>query len=154
MSDNTTLQEFDLPIRHFVYRHFVDYTRPPTIEETAVAFALTDKQVEAAYKRLNDHHFFFLKPGTSNIRMANPFSAVSTNFAVHVGQTTYWANCAWDMLGIPAALNKDVIIKAQFSDTQASTTIIVQDGQVISTDGGVVHFPLPLRQWYDDLILT
>ena len=154
MSENDPLQENDLPIRHFVYAHFVDHVRPPTIQETAVAFALTKHEVKAVYKRLNDNHFFFLDPGTSNIRMANPFSAIATNFTVEIEKKTYWANCAWDMLGIPAAINKNAVINAQLTDSQETTTIRVQGEQIISEDGRVIHFPLPVSQWYDDLILT
>jgi hypothetical protein len=102
---------------------------------------------------LNQNHFFFLDPGTTNIRMANPFSAIPTQFTVQVAQKSYWANCAWDMLGIPAAMREDATIRAIYEDTQETTVITVKDGQ-FHHNGGLVHFPLPARQWYDDLILT
>lgn len=147
------MQKLDQEIRHYVYGHFVRETRPPSVLEMAEAFDLTEEQAKAIFQRLHDNHFFFLDPGTTNIRMANPFSAVPTNFKVHAGQKTYWSNCAWDMLGIPAALEKDVVIEAVFTDTQEPVIMTVEDGRV-NHDEGVVHFPLPAIQWYDDLILT
>ena len=150
MSDN---QDLDLAIRHYVFHHFALETRPPSVAETAKAFDLTDEQVKAVYERLHQNHFFFLEPGTTNIRMANPFAAIPTQFSVKVGQKTYWANCAWDMLGIPAALQKDATITAQYEDNLERVVLEVKNGQ-LHHDGGRVHFALPARQWYDDLILT
>ncbi len=153
MSTNKQSQNLDLTIRHFIYQYLVREARPPSTLETAEAFNLTESEAKTAYQRLHDHHFLFLDPGTTNIRMANPFSAIPTKFKVQIGQVSYWANCAWDMLGIPAALQKDAVIEAVYEDTQERATLTVTDGQVQHQDG-VVHFPLPVRQWYDDLILT
>ena len=44
--------------------------------------------------------------------MANPFSGVETPFKVHANGKSYFANCAWDTLGIPAALHVDAEIEA------------------------------------------
>jgi hypothetical protein len=153
MSDKELLRDLDLAIRHFVYHHFALETRPPSVVETAEAFGLAEEQARAAYERLDHNHFFFLDPGTTNIRMANPFSAIPAQFTVRVGQKSYWANCAWDMLGIPAALQEDATITAEYEDTLETVVMEVKDGQVVH-GGGLVHFPLPARQWYDDLILT
>jgi len=85
--------------------------------------------------------------------MANPFSAVETPFRVHARGVTYWANCAWDALGIPAALGADAQIEATDAETGQPVLLDVQNGQV-SSHGEWVHFPLPFQRWYDDLILT
>ena len=120
---------------------------------SAEALNLHESEAAAAYERLHAGHFLFLDPGTHHIRMAWPFSGVNTPFNVHVGQLIYQANCAWDMLGIPAVLQTDAIIHASFEDSQEQTVITITAGQLHHM-GGVVHFPLPLSQWYDDLILT
>ncbi|MHA1938090.1 MAG: hypothetical protein ACW97O_07745 [Candidatus Thorarchaeota archaeon] len=36
MSDDDVIQELDLAIRHFVYKHFVIETRPPSIAEAVI----------------------------------------------------------------------------------------------------------------------
>ncbi len=153
MSNNETSGSLSLAIRTFVYQAFVHETKPPTIEQTAAAFGLTWLQTKEIFMELHQNHLFFLEPDGESIRMANPFSAIPTQFVVESNGRTYWANCAWDMLGVPAALHKDAKIRATFEDTGENTEITVQDG-VVYHQGGFVHFPLPVRQWYDDLIYT
>jgi hypothetical protein len=153
MSKPGVISAIDLAIRTFVYQHFVQEARPPSVAETATQFNLPDAEINHSYQLLHDNHFFFLEPGTTFIRMANPFSAIPTKFKVQIGSMTYWANCAWDMLGIPAALHKDAVVEAKYEDVGETAVLTVKSGQV-QHDGGVIHFPLPVRQWYDDLIFT
>ena len=153
MAGPDSIQPLDLSIRHFVYQHFVAESRPPTVAETAQQFGLSQRAGQNAFERLHHGHFLFLKPGTSQILMANPLSAVPTQFKVWVDDKSYWANCAWDMLGIPAMVQQDATIEATYQDTQEKITVTVKDGRLQPTEG-VVHFPLPVRRWYDDLVLT
>jgi hypothetical protein len=139
--------------RAFVYQHFAVMTRPPTIKEFATHFALTPEQATEIYSELGQRHAVFLDPGTSNIRMANPFSAIPTAFRVQVNGKRYWANCAWDSLGISAALHADAIIETMCAENHQPITLRVQNGQVMSHHERV-HFLVPFHRWYDDLILT
>ncbi len=82
------------------------------VDETASHFALTHEEAASAYEELHRRHAIFLKPGTHDILMANPFSGVETPFKVHANNKTYFANCAWDSFGIPAALDVDAEIEA------------------------------------------
>jgi hypothetical protein len=104
---------------------------------------------------LHERHAFFLEPETLTIRMANPFSGIPTDFKVHVNGKTYYANCAWDMLGIPAALasRSDAVIEAVCTESNDAVQLEIRDGQV-SASSLLVHFPLPFARWYDDLVLT
>ncbi|WP_420629510.1 organomercurial lyase [Candidatus Leptofilum sp.] len=147
------ISDLDLAVRTFVYQHFVQTARPPSVAETAVHLNLPPNDIEKSYQRLHDNHFFFLEPGTLSIRMANPFSAIPTKFKVHIGKITYWANCAWDMLGIPAAMQQDATMTAIYEDSGEISKFTVKNGQ-LQPGEGVIHFPLPVKQWYDDLILT
>ena len=97
-------------IRVFVYRHFAETTHPPRVDETAARFALTQAEAISAYEELHQRHAFFLRPGTHEILMANPFSGIETPFKVRANGKTYFANCAWDSFGIPAALDVDAEI--------------------------------------------
>lgn len=63
-----------------------------------------------------------------------------------------WANCAWDALGIPAALHCDAAIIIEDPLGGAPLELSVVDGQVVGE--GLVHFLLPFRRWYDDLVET
>src|SRR6476469_5660576 len=94
----------DWQVRHAVYANIVENGRPPEFAEIAYELDIRPEIAQAAYERLNERHALFLTPGTHEIRMAHPFSGVPTTFRVAIGERTYWANCAWDALGIPAAL--------------------------------------------------
>lgn len=140
-------------IRAFVYRHFGETTRPPRVDETASHFSLTHGQAAEAYEGLHRRHAFFLKPGTHEILMANPFSAVETPFRVYAKPKTYFANCAWDSLGIPAALHTDAQIEAGCAQSGEPIHLRVANGQV-SDPEVLVHFLIPFREWYNDLAFT
>jgi hypothetical protein len=140
-------------IRHFVYNHFADMTRPPGVEETARHFSIPTEDASALYQELHNRHALFLEPGTLNIRMANPFSGIPTDFKVHARGKVYYANCAWDMLGIPAALHSDAVIEAVCTESNEWVKLEVKDGRVTSP-GLLVHFPLSFSHWYDDLAFT
>lgn len=140
-------------VRHFVYQNFAETTRPPSVGETARYFEVTNEEAIELYKELHHRHAFFLDLETLHIRMANPFSGIPTDFKVTANGKTYFANCAWDMLGIPAALHTDAIIEAKFTESNEEVKLEVKDGKV--TNGELlVHFPLPFSRWYDDLVFT
>ena len=80
--------------RHFVYHYFAETTRAPRVTDTARHFNIRNEEAGRIYTELNNRHAFFLEPGTLNIRMANPFSAIPTDFKVHANGKTYFANCA------------------------------------------------------------
>ncbi len=146
-------EELIWKIRAFVYRHFAETTRPPTVEETAAQFSLTRKEAAAAYDELNRRHAFFLQPGTHDIAMAWPFSASTTRFKVHANTKTYFANCAWDALGIPVVLHTDAEVEATCAQSREKISIMVRGGEVQS-ESILVHFLVPFRDWYNDLPFT
>jgi hypothetical protein len=139
--------------RHFIYSHLVDTTRPPNVDETARHFDISAEEAGVLYKELANRHAIFLEPETLTVRMAWPFSGVPTDFKVHVDGKIYFANCAWDMLGIPAALHTDAVIEAVFTESNEPVQLEVKDGQITNYHL-LVHFPLPFARWYDDLVFT
>ena len=148
-------------VRHFVYNHFADTTHAPSVEDTAEHFNISNEEAGELYRKLHNRHAFFLEPETLTIRMANPFSGIPTDFKVHANSKTYYANCAWDMLGIPAALHGDAVIEAVCTESTDSVRLAIKNGNIaqdIAEDGGssslFVHFPLPFARWYDDLVFT
>lgn len=140
-------------VRAFIYDFIVANERPPLVAETAQSMNLSRNQTHRIYSLLDARHAIFLEPGTHMIRMAHPFSGIPTSFHVHVAGHDYWANCAWDALGIPAALHADATIEATCSDTHESVILKVQGDEVIG-QGQVVYFARPFREWYDDLVFT
>lgn len=151
-----TLSDLDWQIRLAAYQFFIDHARPPAAAEIADAFSIDEIEARASYQRLHDGHAFVLAPGTSDIRMANPLSGVATSFRVAVGGRRLYANCAWDSVGIPAMLHADAEVEAGYTNADGrpdpARYAIVADE--LRGDDGLVHFPLPFRRWYDDLVHT
>lgn len=140
-------------VRHFVYNHFADTTLPPSVDQTARQFSISNEEASELYRELHNRHAFFLEPETLTIRMANPFSGIQTDFKVHANGKTYYANCAWDMLGIPAALHTDAVIETVCTESNETVQLEITDGQITNYDL-LIHFPLPFARWYDDLTFT
>jgi len=140
-------------VRHFVYNHFADTTHPPNVDETAAHFNISTEEAGEYYRELDNRHALFLDPGTLNIRMAWPFSAIPTDFKVHANGKTYYANCAWDMLGIPALLKCDTVMDAKFTESNEPVQLEVKDGKITNSEL-LIHFPVAFSHWYDDLVFT
>jgi hypothetical protein len=147
------LQEQDWRVRLSIYEAFVEQGCPPSCTESARHFGISEDEARAAYHRLHDAHALFLEPGTDDVRIANPLSAIATPYRVHIDGRALYATCAWDSLGIPAMLHTDAVIDATDTLTGEPVRYSVEHGQLIA-NGGLVHFPLPFRSWYDDLIHT
>ncbi len=143
----------DQAVRHFIYRHFVEHARAPSKVETADHFGFEEKEAERVYLRLHGGHFIFLNPGTTEIRMAHPFSCIATAFRVRANGQAYFANCAWDMFGIPAALGMDAEIELHCADCAQPYRLEIRNGRPAPLSG-LVHFLLPFSDWYEDLIFT
>lgn len=143
----------DLQIRHQIYQFFADLCRPPLSYEIAKRLKLSSDAVDLAFRRLHDRHMIFLDAATGQIRMANPFSSIPTNYRVRAGEKVWWANCAWDTLGIAAALNLDVDIEAIHPGDGQTLSLKVVNNEVTEPDL-LIYFSLPCQQWYDDLIYT
>ena len=150
---STPLSALDWDIRLFIYTFWAENERPPTPHDTSTAFSFSVDEAEIIFQRLNDHHHIFLEPQSTTLRMANPLSAVPTNYRVRVKDKSLWANCAWDSLGIAAMLDTDVEVEAVGPLSGGIFRYGVRDGQLENADF-VVHFSIPANQWYDNLIHT
>ena len=111
-------------VRVHIYRHFVDTGRA-------------------------DAHVIVLTPGTRSIWMAHPFSAVPTPYSVQCGGTSYWANCAWDALGIAAILGRDAECVCRCPDCNQRMDLSVKRGGV--NRDGIVHLVVPPRRFWENV---
>jgi hypothetical protein len=57
------------------------------------------------------------------------------------------------MLGIPAALHSDAEVETEYAEDGSPVRLSVEGGE-LQCNAGLVHFPLPLRRWYEDLVFT
>ena len=148
------MDEHDLRIRTHVYTSFVADAHARTAGEAAAELGLDEGEVAAAYRRLHDEHALVLEPGATRIRMLNPFSAVPTPHTVEAAGRTWHANCAWDALGIPAALHEDARIDSACPDCEERLRLEVRGGELVEGADLLVHFVVPARRWWDDIGFT
>lgn len=108
-------------------------------------------QVSQALRALADEHRLALHPGTDRLWMAHPFSAVPTDFLVHIDNRSWYANCVWDGLSILALLG-DGILETHSPATGDPLALVVRDGRVYGE--GIVHFLIAARSFWDDIGFT
>jgi Alkylmercury lyase len=149
------VNELDLRIRSHVYSSFVRDQHPRTPAEAAAELGLGEAEVTAAYHRLHAAHALVLRPGTTEIRMLNPFSPVETPHRVEAGGRAWSANCAWDALGVPSALHaEEARVASECPDCGALLELELRDGQLVHGADLLVHFVVPARRWWDDIGFT
>ena len=141
-------------LRVFVYRHLADRGTAPTSDAIATRFGTTLDAARQALEKLAGLRAVILHPASREIWMAAPFSAVPTRFRLHGARASWWANCAWDMFGIPAFLTESVRIDAACADCDEHVEIEVDARDGPRTSDGLVHILLPARHWYDDIGFT
>jgi hypothetical protein len=94
-----------------------------------------------------------LQRDTGEILMANPFSAVRTPFLAQVDGRSYYGNCIWDVLGIPAMLRRDAVIQTSCGDCGTSMTLRIVNGS-LEPAVGIAHFAVPAAQWWADIVFN
>jgi hypothetical protein len=116
----------DLALRRRIFTAFAETGAPP---------AGLDPN---GLRRLADAHVIVLDE--RGIRAAHPFANHQEGARVHAQGRTWWGNCAWDALGIVAALNlQDATITAQ--------------GLTLDQAAGF-HVLVPAANWWDDIGFT
>jgi hypothetical protein len=118
----------ELALRREIMLAFAETGAPPAVDDAETLRALADRHVVV----LNDE--------SGAILMAHPFAAHRAGARVSSGGRTWWGNCAWDGLGIVAALGlRDAEVEAN---------------GVQAVEGAWFHVAVPARQWWDDIAHT
>ena len=142
-----------LGVRNLTFGMFVELGRAPTAEEVAQAAGLSSAEVDAAWADLHREHELVLDPITNGIRMAIPFSAVPTAYRVQAAGRWWYGNCAWDAIGICAALHVDGRIESTCPDCGESISIEVRD-QHVDDESLLFHSLVPAARWFEDVVFT
>ncbi len=133
----------DADVRRELYDLTIRNGRVP-----AVADLTADRD---AIRRLAEQRIIVLD-ANGEILMAAPFSAVPTPFVVRAGERSYFANCIWDALGISPMLKVDSTIATSCPDCDEPLELRIRDGAL--TGEGIVHFSVPAREWWTDIVFT
>lgn len=144
---------FDSQTKLAIYTHFAETGTAPSAREVADRVGADVESVLGAYVRLREQRVLALEADRTSIRMAPPFSGVPTQHAVLVDGIQYFANCAWDALGIPAALQRPGEVHSRCE----------QSGEPFDLNVGVdgpddspwlFHCVVPAAKWWDDIVFT
>src|SRR5262245_41993382 len=140
-------------VRVYIYYQMVETSAAPSADDTATALAISVEDAEGAYRALADGRMLVLRPDSTTIWMAMPFSNIQTAFTVISGGRAYYANCAWDAFGVAALLGADARIFTTCADCGGALERKIARGQLTETRG-FIHFALPARRWWDDVGFT
>jgi len=88
-----------------------------------------------------------------SIRMASPFSEVSTKHVVEAGSIKYFANCAWDALGVIAALQEAGTVHSRCEQSGEPHHLTVGLQRPEPSDC-LFHCLVPAAKWWDDIVFT
>lgn len=147
------LGDFHWSLRTEIYRCLAATTVAPTPDELAAWSGRPREEILGTLDALEAHHHLALLPDRSGVWMAHPFSAIPTAFPVDTERGRYWANCAWDALGIPAILGVDAWTRARCAATGETLEFGVRGGERVGDDA-VVHLLVPPRNAWDDIGFT
>lgn len=132
----------------------IDRGEVPSSGEVAASLRVDAAAVETAFQALHEGHVYVLEPGDpTRLRMANPFSALATPFEVFARGKRYFGNCVWDGMGIVSLLGGSGRLQTSCPDCGEPLVLEVADRRLVR-GAGVVHFGVPARHWWDDIIFT
>jgi len=147
------LTDFHWTLRTEIYRCLAATTVAPTPDELAAWSGRSRKEILEALEALEAHHHVAILPDRSGVWMAHPFPAIPTAFPVDTARGRFWANCAWDALGIPALLGMDGWTQARCAATGTPLSFGIRNGERVGDDG-VIHLVVPPRNAWDDIGFT
>lgn len=143
----------DSSLHQLIISFFLDRQRPPTIGEIASHFRCGEVEARRHLRALADNHGVVLHPQSDDIWVAHPFSAAPTTCVVRSGSRRWWGNCVWCSLGVAQLAGGTAIIETRTGAIDDHASIRLERGRVLDTNF-VVHFPIPMRHAWDNVIYT
>ncbi len=143
----------EIQVKLAVYRHFAETGEGPGPQQVASRVGISPQRVVEAYQNLRTVRVLVLEADGSSIRMAPPFSGVPTQHAVESNGIRYFANCAWDALGIPAALGRPAVVHSRCEASGEPLRLEVES-QGPEPSEWLFHCLVPAAHWWDDIVFT
>lgn len=144
--------DFDVQVKLAVYRNFAETGQRPAPQDVAGQVGSDAKAVLDAYRRLGERRLLVLEDDGKSIRMASPFSGVPTQHVVESEGVRYFANCAWDALGI-VALQRQGTVHSRCE--QSGEPLHLEVGlEGPGPSDWLFHCHVPTANWWDDIVFT
>jgi hypothetical protein len=126
----------ELALRRAIMTGFAVIGQPPQVADLLTLRALADQHVVA------------LDRSGTRVRMAHPFATHTQGTHVTAGGREWWGSCAWDGLGIAAALDLEAA-----TIESGGLTLELEDGALVDRSP-VFHVAVPAARWWDDIAFT
>jgi hypothetical protein len=136
-----------------IYEHFAAAGRRPTVADVAASTGVSVAEAREIFARLRTQRVLVLEADGESIRMAPPFSGVETQHRVVAGGVSYYANCAWDALGIPAALRRAGTVFSRCEQSLVPLELAVSEQGPEASDW-LFHCVVPAAKWWEDIVFT
>jgi hypothetical protein len=150
--------EFQSRVRLEVYRQFLERGSCPSKSAIAQSLGAPLDDVVEAFSKLARAHMLVLQPETGEVLMANPLSAVPTPFLVETqhpaGTRNWYGNCIWDAFGIISMLETNGRVLTSCGCCGEQMSVAVKDRRPFPQPAGTVHFAIPARHWWDDIVFN
>ena len=151
MNDPSASQDTDVKVA--IYALTAERGMPPSHADVAQRLGAAPAEVREAFRRLAGRRLLLLARDGETIRMAPPFSGVPTQHLVTAGGVSYFANCAWDALGIPAALGKPAVVDSRCEQSKQPFHLQITPSGPEASDW-LFHCAVPAAHWWDDIAFT
>ena len=139
-------------VRQALYREILRLGHAPPLVALAEAAGLTPDRTREALAALAAAHVLVLDETSEAVRFAAPFAGRETPFRVRSAAGAWFAPCAWDAFGIPAALHADADIEARCAHSGEPLPCGVRGGR--SYGKAVVHLLVPAARFWEDIVYT
>ena len=127
--------------------------RAPSANRLAEVLARPLDDIRAALERLAAGKAIVLQPESREILMANPLCAVPTPYLVREGARSFFGSCVWDALGIIAMLKTDATLETSCPCCGEAMTLEIRGGRP-SPAPGIIHFAIPAKRWWENIVFT
>ena len=147
--------DLDREVRIAIARSIKSRGKIPTIAAVAADIGVDLATVDASFARMIDGRVFIPRRDSHEIYSYNPFCAEPTDFYVTAGGRIWFGICAWDALGIPAALGESGLVETHCADCGESLVVEVDaDGGTEVQTWTVMQVGVPARDFWKDIYFT
>ncbi|PWL38711.1 hypothetical protein DKG77_10715 [Flagellimonas aquimarina] len=140
-------------LHYSIIKGIIDNGFAPSVEDLSKTLKAAKEDIENGLKDLQEYHGVVLHPNESKVWVIHPFSLAPTNFYVRTKNKEWWGNCAWCSLGVAALLKDDVKITTTIGAETKQIEINIISG-VIQEKNYFIHFPIPMKNAWDNVIYT
>jgi len=147
--------EDDREVRVAIARAIKTRGQIPTIAAVAADLQKDIAWVDASFTRMIEGRVFIPRKGSHEIYAYDPFCVGPTDFFVTAANRVWFGICAWDALGIPAALGEPGVVETHCADCNESLVVEVDAKGITEVQTWtVMQVGVRARDFWKDIYFT